>query len=280
MKEIDIDKHVSEFKEQGFAVLPEHFNAAKVALLKGTFDRLSASGVGSAHVSWWLSNLVEYEPQVMMPFVSDPAILEFAENVMGPCVQLDNLTLSGFPSVTKEEAVGRASGWHRDRWAQVPLGDQYSAPLAINAISYLQDLTDEYGPLRVVPGSHRRQYNIPDGGRPVEGEVILHAKAGDVVIIHNCLLHSGTPNWSGKTRYFYSIFYNRTWLKPTDDHSGPNVQRIVADAREGGDKRTMRLFGVDEDLKGRCNWGFQRDEEGQWARWRAEEAAGAGSGGG
>ncbi|MGA1160769.1 MAG: phytanoyl-CoA dioxygenase family protein, partial [Burkholderiaceae bacterium] len=33
-------------------------------------------------------------------------------------------------------------------------------PLACNAITYLQDLTEEYGPLRVIPGSHRRDIGI------------------------------------------------------------------------------------------------------------------------
>ena len=44
----------------------------------------------------------------------------------------------------------RGSRFHRDRWGRMPNG-QYERPLAFNAITYLQDLTDETGPLRIVP---------------------------------------------------------------------------------------------------------------------------------
>jgi hypothetical protein len=98
-------------------------------------------------------------------------------------------------------------------------------------------------------------------------------KAGDVVVIHNCLLHSGTPNTSGRTRYFFSIFYNLTWLKFTDNHSGPNVQQIIRQARERNDHRTLRLFGVDDHLERRANCGFQEPDEQRWAEWAAADQA-------
>ena len=82
-------------------------------------------------------------------------LLDFAEAVMGPFVQMDNLTFIAFPSVSTAAAAGRVSGWHRDIWAFKPTHAEYVPPLAANAITYLQNLTDEYGPLRVIPGSHR-----------------------------------------------------------------------------------------------------------------------------
>ena len=46
-----------------------------------------------------------------------------------------------------EKARGKASGYHRDRWGRMPNGN-YERPLAFNAITYLQDLTDDNGPVR------------------------------------------------------------------------------------------------------------------------------------
>ena len=39
----------------------------------------------------------------MWPTVSNPVILDFAETVVGPFVQLDNLTLAAFPAVPAAE---------------------------------------------------------------------------------------------------------------------------------------------------------------------------------
>ncbi len=94
--------------------------------------------------------MLERSPQLMWPAVSNPTVLDFAEAVVGPFVQLDNLTLAAFLPLDadrREKARGTASGYHRDRWGRMPNGN-YERPLAFNAITYLQDLTDDNGPVR------------------------------------------------------------------------------------------------------------------------------------
>ena len=102
---------------------------------------------------------------------------------------------------------------------------------------------------------------------------MVYAKAGDVIFTHCALLHSGTPNMSGKLRYFFSIYYNRSWLRHRDNHAGPNVSKIIQLAREKNDRRLMRLFGVDELVFRRANSGFQVADEEMWDRWIQEDRA-------
>ena len=96
---------------------------------------------------------------------------------------------------------------------------------------------------------------------------LIHMKAGDVVITHNGLIHSGTPNTSGKLRYFFSIYYNLTWLKHTDHHTGPHTQRLLEAAKAANNHQHMRLLGVDEQLQPRCNSGFLHSDEERWEEW-------------
>jgi len=195
---------------------------------------------------------------------------------MGPFVQLDNLTLAAFPTNDKPDTVvGTISGWHRDRWGQVPRSGVYERPHAINAISYLQDLTPEYGPLRVIAGSHRRSITMEPAERnvPHAEETVLDVRAGDVALIHNNLIHSGTPNTSGQTRYFLSVYYNLTWLKPTDNHFGPNVLQLKKEAREANDHQMLRLLGEDDHLEFRANNGFLTDDETMWREWVDKDKA-------
>ena len=101
----------------------------------------------------------------------NPHLLDFAELVMGPFVQLDSFEITGFPSRPAEQ-VNHVADWHRDAfnysdmWANHPSSAHfkphpYTAPTACNCLTYLQDMTGESGPLRVVPGSHLDFSHIP-----------------------------------------------------------------------------------------------------------------------
>jgi hypothetical protein len=271
------EQRLAEYKANGYTIFEGVFDRAQMDAWMARYADLvqRQTPPGAEKPTQWLSSVVEYEPWLMLPAVSNPAILDFAERVMGPFVQLDNLTFMAFPSLPSAEAKGRTSGWHRDIWAWVPPGSDYIAPLACNAITYLQDLTDENGPLRVVPGSHREAITVPPDRLqvPHPREVVVYAKAGDVVFTHCALLHAGTPNMSGKLRYFFSIYYNRSWLRYRDNHGGPNVAKILQLARQRNDRRLMRLFGVDEQIFRRANSGFQVADEEMWDRWIQEDRA-------
>ncbi|WP_141500021.1 phytanoyl-CoA dioxygenase family protein [Paenibacillus luteus] len=268
-------EHYVEFKEKGYTLFEGVYTPEDIELHKETYHRLFESVKGTAFETRWFANTCELAPTQMLPAVANPLIMDFAELVLGPFVQLDNLSLAGFPPTSKAEAQGKVSGWHRDRWAAFPSTEDYVSPLSINAISYLQELTDEYGPLRVIPGSHRQKVyiNKEDRNKPHRDEQVLNLKAGDVAVTHNGLIHSGTPNTSGDTRYFFSVYYNKSWLKPTDNHNGPNVQGIIKDARSRNDHRILRLFGVDEQLDVRANSGFLDADEQLWAQWAAADKA-------
>ena len=264
-----LDPLCEQYKKVGYAVLPGLYSEAQMDRWRHKFMELK-----DEYDQWWFGNTLEYAPNLFWPAVSHPTILDFAEKVMGPFVQLDNLTLAGSQPVSKEEAEGKVSGWHRDRWGKVP--HIYERPNAINAIAYLQDLTDAYGPLRVLPGSHQTPVTLPEDKRqkPHPDELVIHMKAGDVCMTHGNLVHSGTPNTADGIRFFFSSFYNLSWLKHTDTHKGPLTQRLVDQARERNDHRLMRLLGVDEQLQARCNSRFLIEDEVRWAEWiEADRAA-------
>jgi ectoine hydroxylase-related dioxygenase (phytanoyl-CoA dioxygenase family) len=271
---VTLSEQLDQLSENGYVVLPAQYDEETMEGWRALHRRLADENRDADGMrSWWFGNMAERAPDEMLPAVANPNVLAVLEAMMGPFVQLDNLTLAAFPSV--EDSEGKTSGWHRDRWAEMPRGDAFQRPLAANAICYLQDLDDAFGPLRVIPGSHRRPIGIPAEQQmlPHPDEVLVHAGAGDVVVTHNGLVHAGTPNTSGRPRYFFSVYYNLSWLRTTDDHSGPNVTRIVQEARARGDHRTMRLFGVDDHLQQRGNSGFLRPDEERWAEWAAEDEA-------
>jgi phytanoyl-CoA dioxygenase PhyH len=101
-----------------------------------------------------------------------------------------------------------------------------------NAIITFDDMTDDNGPTRVVPGSHRWQpMNVPyvnigdwepgpltpeeqarvpkDLAAPYPGEVRVTAPKGSVIVINSSLWHAGTTNVSGARRRVLHLTYTR-----------------------------------------------------------------------
>ena len=272
---MDLKERLLTYKRDGYTVFKKVFSEKLMKKWKDVYPSIveRQTPLGQKDPTLWLRSTLEFEPKLFLPAVAHPTILNFAERILGPFVQMDNLTFMAFPSVKKEEAVNRASGWHRDIWAYKPTHEEYIPPLACNAITYLQDLTEEYGPLRVLPGSHRSPIAIKpeDSNLPHPDEIIVPVEAGDVVFTHSALYHSGSPNFSGKSRFFFSLYYNKSWLKCRDNHNGPAVRSIVEQAKANGDRRLMRLFGEDPLLYTRANSGFARDDELMWDEWIAED---------
>jgi len=265
-----MEDRLEQYKRDGFTLFEGAYDETQMQAWREEQDRLEEVSVGPSSQSrnWWFGNMLERAPHLMWPAVCNPMVLDFMERVVGPFVQLDNLTLAAFPPQEKEGPEAKKCAWHRDRWGHMPTG-QYERPLSFNAICYLQDLTDASGPLRVIRGSHIDPVALSgdEPSQPHPDEELLYLKAGDLVLTHSCLLHSGTPNTSGAKRYFFSVYYNISWLKHTDTFEGPNCRQLIDWASSRNDHRSLRLLGRDAHLQARANSGFQVGDEERWAGW-------------
>jgi hypothetical protein len=268
------DERLAAYRRDGFTVFPG-LHAGRVAAWREAYPalrrRFNAPHGGD---DGDLVDLVELAPEQFLDAVADPAVLDFAERVMGPRVQLDSVHFRLDPVVPPEQRL-RPVHWHRDMDAQFPPEGAYLHPFAINAITYLQDLDDDLGPFRAIPGSHRRALAIAPRERqaPRPDEILLRPRAGDVIVTHNGLWHSGSCNVSGRPRFFLSCYYHVNWLPTRDNLAGPAVARIKAWARGRGDARLLRLFGEDPLRAQRMHATGMEPEDETWRRWRDEERA-------
>jgi len=269
---------LQQYQNNGFITIPDFLSVEQMDALKAELTHLS--GVAPSKISPelpWYDNMLERAPELMWPILSDARVMAFLESVMGPLVQLDNLTLASMPSgAPGPDGKGTVNGWHRDRWSRMPLG-YYAPPFSMNMIVYLQDMSERdgaYGPLRVIPGSHIEPVEIAEDclNSPHPDEVLVMPKAGAAVITHAGLLHSGTGNISGLPRYFFSVYYNLSWMRTTDNHAGPNCQHLLRQAQQRNDRRAMRLLGADPMIEARANAGFTQADQWFWEQWQREDA--------
>lgn len=261
------------FQSEGYAVCDNLVPDDCLKSWTEAFDRLRQSNAESLYDSvHWYRNLLEHCPEGTLRALASPPLLDCLESLMGPFVQYDGGSLVGFEPVVSEAQSVR--GWHRDRYAHFPSGS-YRIPIAIHALFYLQDLV-YCGPLRIIPGSHVKPIGLTleEETKERDDEVLLHPKRGQVVLLHNCVLHSGSIHHSPGIRRFTSICFNHSFMKRSDTFTGPNCQRILATARSSGDRRLQRLMGYGDEMGpgfNRSNCGFLLPESNYWPKWIAED---------
>jgi ectoine hydroxylase-related dioxygenase (phytanoyl-CoA dioxygenase family) len=271
------------FTRDGYLILPQVFSAPEIDRFRGLRDSAVREWCfvnGAEARPLVVGDLLERYPEHLLPVVMHPEILGAAEGIMGPFVQLDSVVLHGMQPHAEHHA-GLPICWHRDRFGAFPAGI-YARPSALICFVYLQEMHDTFGPLRVIPGSHAEQVQLGGGEltRPHPRELLVKTTPGDVVMIHNNLLHSGTYNVTEEERMFLGISYTLSHIgSRLDNFAGPNCQGLLETARRIRDRRLLRLLGQDEKVQERINTGFTAPAERDWQKWFAEDDAHAQSGG-
>ena len=276
-----IEDHFSEYRRNGYTIFQNFMPPNRLQHIRQTVDaefrRRHTQHPDRIRAS--IANVLADEQ--LGPFFKkhllNPTLLDYAEHVMGPFVQLDGYEITGYPSRTPDQRK-KVDRWHRDAfnysgvWGRHGnshhLEDRvYTAPTACNCITYLQDMNEETGHLRILVDSHLDYAFIldEDAGNPQTNEKLVELKAGDMVYTHNEILHAGSINTSGEIRYFISAYFQRFGLPHRDTFRHPLIEAIKDEARAKNDRRVLRLFGEDDVLEKR--------ERAAWAKMIAEDRA-------
>jgi hypothetical protein len=266
----EIKKHRNEFIDQGYTILSNLFN--KETIVKW---REIATARHKGHFTKKLhGNFFKTDTDLAFTTVSNPYVLNFLEDVWGPFIQLNSLTLVTAPPIGNYK-VDRENGisWHRDPYSYIPSSTNYEKPFGINMLIYLQDLNDTNGPLRVIPKTHRKPFTIANAERfiPHVREELIYMQMGDAIIFHTNLVHSRSPNCSEGLRSYLSVFYDLSILKFQLNVDYKQIEKKICNSGLDHDRRILRLFGIDDKLQERTNWGGMEEERTFWNEWIEED---------
>jgi ectoine hydroxylase-related dioxygenase (phytanoyl-CoA dioxygenase family) len=169
-------------------------------------------------------------------FLNCAPMLSVARAMLGPQVWIrDTVARVTYPGQPNQETE-----WHfHQRVVPSPLPPWFCFPHIVDALVYLDDLSDATGPICVVPGSHKRmESNLPDddfADKP--DQIALRVSAGSVVFIHGNLWHRAMPTLpNGARRRLVIVGFAPTWMK------SPPHGRIAEDGliskkiKESGDE--------------------------------------------
>ncbi len=150
-----------------------------------------------------LANLVD-KGDVFRNVIAEDQLLQWVERVLGPNFKLSSLNVRSVNA-----GCSTRQPLHCDMGA---LPDE-RGDWVCNTVWMLDDFTNENGPLRVIPGSHRwgrlPQEVLDDPAATHPQEVIITGAAGDVVVMNAHVWHGGLPNRTDRPRTAMHAFYCR-----------------------------------------------------------------------
>ncbi len=251
----------------GFSVVPtvlDHVEVTRVRSLIPEIETHKQLGVTVLGV-----NAFNNASDIILKIVANSLVLNSIEKLIGPFIQLDNISL-----IVQSPKSRAGIAWHRDPYGSVTQTSSYQRPLLLNLLIYLQDLTDESGPLRTIPGSHVQPLTMTSDERakPHPDEVLLRPGAGDALLIHNNLVHSRSANRSTEDRIYISVLYNHTFMRQHLPLNNTLLSSIKEACRSVGDRRLIRLFDCEDSSDDRYNCGFMTLDEDRWRQWIEEES--------
>ena len=138
--------------------------------------------------------------------VDDPTVRELVSSVLGERYQLSSLSAN--ISLPGSESMGM----HNDLMAVLP--EPWLAPYGTNLFICLDDMDEENGATRYLPGSHRFTTNDMASHDDLARTVAIPATAGSVVAMDGRLWHTSGANRSAdRPRRILIAFYVASFIR-------------------------------------------------------------------
>lgn len=206
-------QQIRHLEVEGYLVLPRILPPDVIARLK---HELSDAQMGHTSYSTNQTRSVE-QPQwtsrAACELIGFPPMIDFLTDLMGPDIVFTRgffqRTLPGSPGISMH-TDGQPHGSNL-------FGYEGSCPRLLRVLYYLDDLTPERAPFRLIPRSHlcfhseaspyQRYISHPE-------EISLVVPAGSAVLVPALLFHGSHPNRDSQPRELLQLGYRPAWAGP------------------------------------------------------------------
>ena len=205
-------QQVRMLEVEGYLVLPNVLDDTKVNRLKMEIAEVETRGTDYSDKQQ-TAQYIEFIGGEVTKLVANPPTVTFLERLFG-----DKLVVMSF-SYARSEPGHPGISLHTDGqpWGSKIFGYEGSVPVLVRALYYLDDLTVEVSPFRVVPKSHLSMHSDGNPYLRYEShphEVMVPVKAGSAVLINHKVFHGNFPNIGEYSREMLAIAYRPYWAGP------------------------------------------------------------------
>ncbi len=243
---LTLGERIRQIEVEGYLLLPDLLNADHLARLKAETDELETTPVDYSVHQRGRSDL-QFVGGVLTDLVAHPPTIAFLRELLG-----EEIILSHY-GYARSEPGHPGISLHTDGQ---PFGSQIfgyegSVPVMVRVLYYLDDLTPDISPFRVVPHSHLSMHADGNPYQRFEShpeEVMVTARAGAAILINHRVFHGNYPNTGNRPRGMLAIAYRPAWAGPVDrvDEWDPvEVAKLPDAVRPFFGGRNTRLWDFD-----------------------------------
>ncbi len=208
-------EQVKMLEVDGYVVLPNVLNESKVQTLKDEIAKVETKGADYSEKQRTSSDIAFLGGETTK-LIANPPTISFLEKLFG-----DELVVMSY-AYARSEPGHPGISLHTDGqpWGSEIFGYEGSVPVLIRVLNYLEDLTVDVSPFRVVPKSH---LSLHSDGNPYlryeshPDEIKVPVKAGSAVLLNHKTFHGNFPNTGNYTREMLAIAYRPAWGGPVQD---------------------------------------------------------------
>ena len=259
-QQLTTGQQVQSLEVEGYVVLPDLLTADQVAALKAETALLETTAVDySIHQRGCPA--VQFAGGAITDLIAHRPTIDFLERLFG-----NDIVMMSY-GYARSEPGHPGISLHADGqpYGSAIFGMQGSVPWMVRVLYYLDDLTAEVSPFRVVPRSHLSMHDDANPYRRFTShpeEMVVTAKAGSAILINHRVFHGNCPNSGDRAREMLAIAYRPAWAGPQSDVEAwdpeqlarlpEEVQRLMTDRNQrrwdfdGGNKPP----GMADDAKG------------------------------
>ena len=209
---LTLGERIHQIEVEGYVVLPDLLTAEQIAGLKVETARLETRAVDYS-VHQQVRPAVQFMGGAITELIANPPTIAFLHELFG-----DELVLMSY-AYARSEPGHPGISLHADGqpYGSKIFGYEGSCPWLVRVLYYLDDLTPEISPFRVVPHSHLSMHSDANPYKRYEAhpeEVMVPVKAGSAVLINHRVFHGNFPNIGSRARELLAIAYRPGWAGP------------------------------------------------------------------
>ncbi|MEZ6053456.1 MAG: phytanoyl-CoA dioxygenase family protein [Planctomycetaceae bacterium] len=206
-------EQIRHLEVEGYLVLPSIIPADVIAKIK---RELAEAKMGHTSYSTQQTRALtqpQWSSRAVAELIGFPPMIEFLADLMGP----DIVFTRGFFQRTQPGCPGISMHTDGQPHGSDLFGYEGSCPRLIRVLYYLDELTPDRAPFRLVPRSHIsfhaeaspyvRYKSHPE-------EITLVVPAGSAVLVPSMLMHGSHPNRDHRPRELLQFGYRPAWAGP------------------------------------------------------------------
>ena len=206
-------ERIRHFEVEGYVVSPRILDRELVARIQAELAEAEMTHKSYSEAQTVSVTQPQWVSRAVAELIGYPPMVEFLEQLMGP----DIVFTRGFFQRTHPGSPGISMHTDGQPHGSDLFGYEGSCPRLLRVLYYLDELTPDRAPFRLIPRSH---LSFHAEASPYvrykwhPEEITLCVPAGSAVLVPSLLLHGSHPNLDTSPRGLVQLGYRPAWAGP------------------------------------------------------------------